>query len=320
MANRPVVLGVVMDPISRIKPYKDSSFAMLLEAQRRGWALRYMELDDLALADGVARARWRPLTVVDERSAWWTLGEAQEGPLADMDVVLMRKDPPFDAEYIASTYILEAAAEAGALVVNDPRALRDIQEKASVARFPHLAPPTLIARDASRFRHFLAEHGRIVMKPLDGMGGSGIFVAAKDDPNLSVIIETLTENGGRYAIAQRYLPAISEGDKRILLVAGEPVPHALARIPAPGESRGNLAAGGRGEVVPLTARDREICAEVAGPLLARGLLFVGLDVIGDHLTEINVTSPTCIREIDAATGSNIAGLLMDAVEARLPPR
>jgi glutathione synthase len=317
MASRQMVLGVVMDPISTIKPHKDSSFAMLLEGQRRGWELRYMELGDLALLDGEAVARWRPLSVVDDESQWFQLGEPQRGPLGDMDAVLMRKDPPFDPEYIAATYILEQAAEAGALVVNDPRALRDIQEKASVAWFPDCAPPTLITRDASMLREFLAEHGRIVLKPLDGMGGTSIFVAAEGDPNLSVIIETLTEDGGRFAIAQRFIPEITEGDKRILLVAGEVVPHALARIPAPGESRGNLAAGGRGVVVPLSERDRWICDQVAGPLLDRGLLFVGIDVIGDFLTEINVTSPTCIREIDAETGSNIAGQLMDAVEARI---
>jgi glutathione synthase len=317
MATRPVVLGVVMDPIAMIKPHKDSSFAMLLEGQRRGWELRYMELGDLALHDGTAVARWRPLQVQDQAQDWYQLGAPQRGQMGDMDVILMRKDPPFDQEYIAATYILEQAAGAGALVVNDPRALRDIQEKASVAWFPDCAPETLITRDAAMLREFLAEHGRIVLKPLDGMGGTSIFVAGEGDPNLSVIIETLTEFGRRYAIAQRFLPEISRGDKRILLVAGDPVPHALARIPAPGESRGNLAAGGRGEVVLLSDRDRQICERVAPSLLERGLLFVGLDVIGDHLTEINVTSPTCIREIDAATGSNIAGQLMDAVEARI---
>ena len=317
MATRPVVLGVVMDPISTIKPQKDSTLAMLLEAQSRGWELRYMELADLALHDGAAVARWQPLQVRDEATGWWQFSEPQDGPMGSMDVILMRKDPPFDSEYVAATYILERAADAGVLVVNDPRALRDVQEKASVAWFPECAPPTLITRDAKRLRSFLAEHGRMVMKPLDGMGGTSIFVVGEGDPNLSVVIETLTEHGHRYAVAQRYLPEISQGDKRILLVAGEPVPHALARIPAPGESRGNLAAGGRGEVVPLSDRDRWICAQVAGPLLERGLLFIGLDVIGEYLTEINVTSPTCIREIDAATGSNIAGQLMDAVEARI---
>jgi glutathione synthase len=323
MAIRPVVLGVVMDPISTIKPHKDSTFAMLLAARSRGWELRYMELADLALHDGAAVARWRPLQVHDRSSDWWELGEPQDGPMAGvggadgMDVILMRKDPPFDSEYVAATYILECAMDAGALVVNHPRALRDVQEKVSVARFPECAPPTLVTRDAGRLRAFLAEHGRMVLKPLDGMGGTSIFVVGEDDPNLSVVIEVLTDHGERFAIAQRYLPEISQGDKRILLVAGEPVPHALARVPAPGESRGNLAAGGHGVVVPLSDRDRWICEQVAAPLLERGLLFVGLDVIGDYLTEINVTSPTCIREIDAATGSDIAAQLMDAVEARI---
>lgn len=306
-----------MDPIGSIKIHKDSSFAMLLAAQQRAWSLWYMELGDLALVDGEAWAWMRALRVRDHPGNWYELGEAERRPLKELDAVLMRKDPPFDMEYVIATYVLERASEAGCLVVNDPRALRDANEKVFTSRFAHCAPPTLVTRQAADIRAFLADQGAIVLKPLDGMGGSSIFVVRPGEPNLSVIIETLTEQGQRYCMAQRYLPEIREGDKRVLLVDGEPVPFCLARIPAPGETRGNLAAGARAEVRPLSPREREIAEQVGAELRERGILFAGLDVIGDYLTEVNVTSPTCIRELDAAQGLDIAGSLMDCLAARL---
>lgn len=312
-----VRLGVVMDPIGSIATYKDSTFAMLLAAQARGWEVRYMELADLYLDGGTAMARHRGLRVTDARHDWYAFGDAETAPLGELDVILMRKDPPFDTEYIYATYLLEQAAEAGALVVNRPQALRDTNEKLSIARFPQCAPPTLVTRDAARLRAFAAEHGDVILKPLHGMGGTSVFRLRPGDPNLSVVIETLTGHGTAYAMAQRFIPEIAAGDKRILLVDGQPVPYALARIPAPGETRGNLAAGATGLGVALTERDRWICAEVGPWLRERGLLFVGLDVIGDYLTEINVTSPTCIRELDAQYGLDIAGQLLDCIAARL---
>lgn len=303
----PRTLGVVMDPITAIKPHKDTTLAMLLAAQRRGWALAYLEPTDLFLADGVTHGRWRTLTVHDRASDWWEFGAEQVAPLHQLDLLLMRQDPPFDTEYLYATQLLELAQRAGLTVVNDPRSIRDCNEKLFAQWFPQVCAPTLVTRDAARIRAFLAAHGRIVVKPLDGMGGSGVFVLGRDDPNLGVILETGTAHGRRSLMAQRYLPEIAQGDKRILMVHGEPVPFALARIPAPGESRGNLAAGGRGEARALTARDREIAATVGPELQRRGLAFVGLDVIGEHLTEINVTSPTCVRELDAACGLDIAG-------------
>ena len=313
-------IGVVMDPIATIKPAKDTTLALLLEAQRRGWTLVYMELGDLYLESGAAWARQRPLAVKDDPQHWFALEDGSEAPLSELDVILMRKDPPFDMEYIYATYILERAQFAGTLVVNRPESLRDVSEKAYTAWFPECCPPTLIARDMARLRRFVHEQGEAVIKPLDGMGGASIFRTRKDDPNLSVILETLTAHGRRFALAQRYLAAISDGDKRILLVDGQPVPYALARIPAAGEARGNLAAGGRGEGRPLTDRDYWICDQVGPTLRKKGLLFVGLDVIGDSLTEINVTSPTCVRELDRQFGLNIAGLLMDAIERQLGER
>jgi len=313
-------IGVVMDPIATIKPAKDTTLALLLEAQRRGWTLVYMELGDLYLEGGAPWARQRPLAVKDDPSGWFTLAGGSDAPLGELDVILMRKDPPFDMEYIYATYILERAQLAGTLVVNRPESLRDVSEKAYTAWFPECCPPTLIARDMARLRRFIHEQGEAVVKPLDGMGGASIFRTRKDDPNLSVILETLTAHGHRFALAQRYLAAITDGDKRILLVDGQPVPYALARIPAAGEARGNLAAGGRGEGRPLTDRDYWICDQVGPTLRKKGLLFVGLDVIGDSLTEINVTSPTCVRELDRQFGLNIAGLLMDAIERQLGER
>lgn len=308
-----LTVGVIMDPIAQIKPSKDTTLAMLLECQRRGWKLRYMELEDLFLRDGEALARQRALRVADSLSNWFELGETQEGPLTQMDVILMRKDPPFDMQYIYATYLLERAEHAGVLVVNRPDSLRDVSEKAYTAWFAQCCPPTLISADMQRLRNFLTEQADIVVKPLDGMGGMSVFRIRQGDVNTSVILETITERGTRFVMAQRYLPQIVEGDKRILLIDGEPVPYALARIPAAGEARGNLAAGGRGEGRPLTERDRWICAQVGPVMRDKGMYFVGLDVIGDYLTEINVTSPTCARELDKQYGLNIAGMLMDRI-------
>jgi glutathione synthase len=310
-----VRLGVVMDPIAEIAPYKDTTLALLLAAQRRGWQVEYLELGDLYLRDGTARGRRRALHVEDRANDWWEFGAAHDGPLAELDVILMRKDPPFDGEYLYATHLLEMAQRDGALVVNDPAALRDCNEKLFAQWFPQCCPPTLVSRDAARLRAFHAEQGKVVLKPLDAMGGAGVLVLGPGDPNLGSAIELLTAHGTRTIMAQRWIPEIAQGDKRILLVAGEPVPYALARIPAAGEARGNLAAGGRGEGRPLTERDRWIAAQVGPALRERGLLLVGLDVIGDHLTEVNVTSPTCARELDAEFGLDIGGQFIDAVAA-----
>ena len=316
--SRPLTLGVVMDPIGDIKPYKDTTLAMLLAAQARGWTLLYMEQADLYLLQGEARARYRELSVRDDPHDWHTFGSEHDGPMAGaMDLVLMRKDPPFDVEYIYSTYILERAETAGVLVVNKPQSLRDANEKGFTAWFPQCCPPTLMTRDMGRMRSFLKQHRKIVVKPLDGMGGSQVFVLSEGDPNISVALETLTDSGQCLAMAQLYLPEIKAGDKRILVIDGEPVPYALARVPAPGESRGNLAAGGKGVGVALTERDRWLVGQVAPTLREKGLLFVGLDVIGDWLTEINVTSPTCVRELDALYKLDIAGQFMDKLAMRL---
>ncbi|RME36005.1 MAG: glutathione synthase [Gammaproteobacteria bacterium] len=320
MTSTPIRLGVVMDPIAAINPVKDSTLAMLLAAQRRGWELHYMEPGDLYLRDGEAFARRRSLAVRDDQQEWYGFTGEQEGPLSGLDLILMRKDPPFDMEYIYTTYLLERAEQEGVLVVNRPQSLRDANEKLFTAWFPQCCAPTLVCRDMGRLRAFIAEQGEAVLKPLDGMGGASIFRLAEGDPNTSVVLETLTRHGTRTIMAQRYLPEIVEGDKRILLVDGEPVDHALARIPAAGETRGNLAAGGRYEGRELSARDRWICGQVGPELRRRGLVFVGIDVIGDYLTEVNVTSPTCIRELDALYGLDIAGTLMQALERRLCSR
>lgn len=309
-------LGVVMDPISAIAPYKDTTLAMLLEAQRRGWSLHYLELADLSLRSGRPWGHSAALEVRDDNADWYALGARREHPLAELDAVLMRKDPPVDSEYLYATYILEAAEAEGVQVVNRPRGLRDVQEKLAIAYFPQCCTATVVEMRAQPLRAFLREHRRAVLKPLHGMGGESIFVVEDGDPNTSVIIETLSRRGTRYVMAQRYLPEIRDGDRRVLLVDGEPVPYALARIPAAGESRGNLAAGGRGVARPLTERERWIAAEVAPFLHERGILFAGLDVIGESLTEINVTSPTCVRELDAQCGLNIAGMLFDVIERR----
>jgi len=313
-------MAIVMDPIGSIKTHKDSSFAMLLAAQARGWTLLYMEQQDLFLRGGEAFAMTRSVVVRDQAGDWFKLGEPQEMRLGELDVILMRKDPPLDMEFIYTTHLLEQAERAGALVVNRPSALRNCNEKLFAAQFPDCCAPNLVSRDPARLRSFLDEYGDIILKPLDGMGGASVFRIQADDPNISVILETLTALGQRTAMAQQFIPEISAGDKRILMVDGEPVPYALARIPAKGETRGNLAAGGRGEGIELSERDRWICSQVGPELRARGLLFVGLDVIGDYLTEINVTSPTCIRELDHLYDLDIAGQLMDSIQAKLTSR
>lgn len=313
-------LGIVMDPIASIAFKKDSSLAMLLAAQARGWSLFYMEQQDLYQKDGIARARTSPVQVFDNPLNWFKLDAEQDIALSELDVILMRKDPPFDNEFVYSTYLLEQAEQAGVLVVNRPQSLRDCNEKLFATQFPQCTPATLVSRRADILRDFAREQRDIILKPLDGMGGSSIFRHSEGDPNLSVILETLTAHGHQQIMAQAYLPAIKEGDKRILMIDGEPVDYCLARIPAAGETRGNLAAGGRGEARPLTERDRWIAAQVGPTLRAKGLLFVGLDVIGEHLTEINVTSPTCIREIDNAFGTRIGEQLMAVIAAKLAER
>ncbi|MCX8048105.1 MAG: glutathione synthase [Methylohalobius sp.] len=313
----PVEIGVVMDPIETINIHKDSTFAMLLEAQARGWVLFYMEMSDLYLRDGRTHARMRRLRVQRDERCWYGFEGQYDRPLDALDVILMRKDPPFDQEYIYVTYLLECAESRGTLVINHPRALRDANEKLFTAWFPHCCAPTLVARDPRKFREFIREQGEIILKPLDGMGGASIFYVHPSDPNISVILETMTLKGRRFVMAQKYLPQIMEGDKRILLINGQPVPYALARIPATGEVRGNLAAGGRAEGRALTERDRWICAQVGPELRRRGLVFVGLDVIGEYLTEINVTSPTCIQELDKLFGLNISAQLMNEIEGMI---
>ncbi len=312
-------VGVLMDPIGAIKVAKDTSLAMLLEAGRRGHSLHYFEQGDLALRDGLPWVRSATLSVRDDPRDWYTLGQPQWRDLRGLDVVLMRKDPPVDEQFIYDTMVLEIAQRAGVMVVNDPQALRDCNEKLFALAFPQCIAPSLVARDPAELRRFAAEHDEIVLKPLDGMGGRGIFRVRHGDSNLNSMLETLLGGdshgvGRQLVIAQKYIPEISAGDKRILVVDGEPVPYALARIPQGDEFRGNLAAGGRGEGVPLSERDRWIVAQVAPELRRRGLLFVGLDVIGDYLTEINVTSPTCVRELDTQFGLNIAGELFDVIE------
>ncbi|WP_407293177.1 glutathione synthase [Stutzerimonas zhaodongensis] len=315
-----VRVGIIMDPIAQIAFKKDSSLAMLLAAQARGWTIYYMEQRDLYQLGGQARGRMCPISVFNDPQHWYEMGEEIDSPLAELDVILMRKDPPFDSEYVYATYLLELAEQTGTLVVNRPQSLRDCNEKFFATQFPQCTPPTVVSRRSDILREFAREQRDIILKPLDEMGGASIFRHREGDPNLSVILEVLTEHGSRQIMAQRYIPAITAGDKRILMIDGEPVPYCLARIPAAGETRGNLAAGGRGVAQPLSERDKEIAAIVGPELRKRGLLFVGLDVIGDFLTEINVTSPTCIREIDNAFDTRIAERLMDVIAARLQSR
>lgn len=304
-------IGVVMDPIRGINYKKDSTLAMLLEAQSRNWELFYMEQHDLYIDHDVARAKMKPLKVYADANNWYQLDEASDLPLDTLDVILMRKDPPFDMNYIYSTYILEKAEEKGTIIINKAQSLRDANEKLFTNNFAQCMPPTLVSSQTEHIQKFYKEHKDIILKPLDGMGGASVFRIKEGDSNLSVIIETLTENGTKLTMAQRFIPEITQGDKRILLINGEPVPYALARIPAKGETRANLAAGGEGVGVELTDRDRWICEQVAPLLKAKGLIFVGIDVIGDYLTEVNVTSPTCIRELDKQYNINISALLMD---------
>ncbi|MET0355979.1 MAG: glutathione synthase [Cellvibrio sp.] len=309
-------VGVVMDPISKIKFYKDTTLALLLAAQSRGWSLHYMEQSDLYLLQGEARATMSNLSVKNDPDDFFCLGVSEDRALVDLDVILMRKDPPFDNEFIYSTYILEAAQKQGVLVVNDPRSLRDCNEKIFATQFPQCCPPVLVSSDSVKLRKFHQEHNDVIFKPLDGMGGTSIFRCRQDDPNVGVILETLTNHGRQTIMAQRYIPEIAQGDKRILVIDGEPVPYCLARIPAKGETRGNLAAGGTGVAQPLSEQDRWIVSQVAPKLQEKGLLFVGLDVIGNYLTEINVTSPTCAREIDKAYDTRIGDRLMNAIARR----
>lgn len=308
---------VVMDPISGIKTTKDTTFALLLEGQRRGHRLHYVRPGGLFLRDGEAWAVTAALEVRDDPADWFSLGDYAALQLGENQAVLMRTDPPVDANYLHDTQLLDFARRQGALIVNDPRGLRDFNEKLAALEFPECCPPTLVSRDSAELKAFVNEHGQAVLKPLDGMGGRSIFRAAAGEPNLNVILETLTEGGKHLAMAQRYLPEITDGDKRVLLVDGTPVDYALARIPQGDEFRGNLAVGGRGEGRPLTERDRWIAAQVGPEMKRRGMLFVGLDVIGDWMTELNVTSPTGVRELDKQFGLNIAGLLFDAIEARV---
>jgi len=307
-----------MDPIGAIKPAKDSTLRILLAAQARGWELFYAELKDLWLRDGIAWGRLAPLKVMDDSTRWFSLGRSASSKLGDFDVILMRKDSPFDTEYIYSTYILDRAQLQGALVCNRPQGLRDMNEKVYTAWFPECCAPTLITRDMHDMGEFLSEHGKAVCKPLDGMGGKSIFVLEQGDKNRNVVFETLTDYGTRYAIVQRYLPEIvTAGDCRIILVDGEPVPFALMRIPNPEDNRGNLAAGARAESRALNDRDRWLCAQIGPKLRAAGMIFVGLDVIGDYVTEINVTSPTGIRELNTKHAIDIGAMLVDAIDKTL---
>jgi len=308
-------VAVLMDPIQKLKIHKDSTFAMLLEAQRRGIEIHVCEQKDLGLRNGRAWLRTRITRVIDDPAGWYEQAAPEVHDASDFDWILLRKDPPFDGEYLYDTQMLERAEALGVTVVNRPSALRDANEKLFTALFPQCCPPTLVARLPDDLREFVAEHGNCVVKVLDSMGGTSIFRVQPGDPNLNVIFETVTLEGTQAAMIQRYIPEIVDGDKRILVIDGEPVPYALARIPKAGEFRGNLAKGGSGRGQPLSERDRWICAEVGPELRRRGLIFVGLDVIGNYLTEVNVTSPTCIRELDAQFGLNIAGLLFDRLEA-----
>lgn len=313
-----VKVGIVMDPIESISYKKDSSLAMLWAAQRKGWEIWYMEQKDLYLRDGRVLAKMAPMTVEMNPEKWFERGEYQVEEVGSLDVVLMRKDPPFDNEFSYTTHLLElAAAQGKTLMVNRPQALRDYNEKIFATHFPQCCPPVLVTRRDDLLRAFHAEFKDVIFKPLDGMGGASIFRIQEQGVNLGVIIETLTKFGSETIMAQKYLPEIVDGDKRILMIDGEPVPYGLSRIPTNGETRGNLAAGGRGEGRPLTERERWIAAQVGPTLKAQGILFAGLDVIGDYLTEVNVTSPTCIRELDNQFGLDIGMQLMDVIEAKL---
>lgn len=308
-------LGIIMDPIESIKVYKDSSFAMLLAAQKKGWHIHYMQPRDLYLNNSRVYGSRQSLRVFDDKQHWYELTHPGDIELGKLDIILMRKDPPFDLEYIYTTYLLDLAQQQGALVVNKPASLRDANEKLFITQFPQCCTDTLVSGDIRRLRAFVQQHKDVILKPLNGMGGASIFRVTPGDPNLSVILETITQHGSTTVMAQKYIAEITNGDKRILMINGEAVPYALARMPAPGETRGNLAAGGTGIGMPLTEREQWICQQVGPTLKKMGLIFVGLDVIGDYLTEINVTSPTCIRELDQQFNLDIAMQLMNCLEA-----
>jgi glutathione synthase len=307
-------LAFILDPLETIKTYKDSSYAMMREAARRGHLLAVLHQEDLLWKNGRVSAFVRDLQLTDDPHHWYRAGERAESALEAFDIVLMRKDPPFDMEYVYSTYLLELAQVQGARIVNDPRAIRDFNEKLAIAKFAQFTVPTLVTRDESLIRAFLAEHGDVILKPLDGMGGASVFRLHRQDHNIGVVVETLTHYGRRTIMVQRFIPEIAQGDRRVLVIDGEPVPYSLARIPKPGETRGNLAAGGKGVAQSLTDREREIALTLGPSLKRQGLMLVGLDVIGGWLTEVNVTSPTCMREIEDQTGFNVAGMMIDALE------
>ncbi len=312
-----IKLGVVMDPIESITVKKDTTLAMLLAAQNRGWVIHYMQQSDLFMDQGQMFGKMQTLSVMDDEKKWFTLGSKSDQALTEMDFILMRKDPPFDLDYVYATYLLERAQKHGTLIVNNPQSLRDCNEKMFPTLFPQCCTHFLVASSEEKLKAFHQKHEDVIYKPLDGMGGTSIFRVKNDDPNLSVIIETLTERGNRQVMAQKFIPEIRDGDKRILMIDGNPVEYALARIPAAGESRGNLAAGGSGIAQELSERDRWICNQVSATLKEKGLLFVGLDIIGEYLTEINITSPTCVREIDRALNLDIASDLMDCIQQKL---
>ena len=312
-------LAFIADPLASFKLAKDSTYAMMVEAAKRGHELYFALQEGLMWKGGRVLGEFSRLALTGTKDSWYRAEAPKETPLAQFDAVLMRKDPPFDAEYVASTWLLELAQREGAKVFNDPRAMRDHSEKLAIAKYAAFAAPTLVTRLDAQIQEFIDEQGDVVLKPLDGMGGESVFRVTAGDPNRNVIIETLLRDGAKSVMAQRYIPEIRDGDKRILVIAGEPVPHCLARIPKPGETRGNLAAGGIGVARPISARDREIAQAVGGELASAGIVFAGLDVIGDWLTEINVTSPTCFREITDQTGFNVAGMFIDALEAACRP-
>lgn len=315
--TKQVVVGVVMDPIADIAYKKDTTLALLLAAKKRGWKLKYMEMDDLYLRQGKAWAKMADLDVFANPEKWFELGEAKASSMAELDILLMRKDPPFDGDFLNSTWLLEAAEREGVLVVNKAQSLRDCNEKLFAQEFPECCPPTLVSSNSELIREFYKEHQDIILKPLDGMGGAGVFRVAADGMNLGAIIEQLTDNNRQLIMVQKYLPEIKDGDTRILVINGEAVPYGLARVPMAGETRGNLAAGGSGIARELTERDYWIVEQVAAALKEKDLMFVGLDVIGDYLTEINVTSPTCVRELDDQCGLDIGGQLMAYLAERL---
>ena len=317
---KPIILAVLMDDISSIKPIKDSSFAMMLEAQKRGWDIYTFDSTDMFYGDGKVIANARKTFVKDSEHEWYKCEATEELQLTNIDVVFMRKDPPFDMDYIYATYLLEQAEDSGVLVMNKPSSLRDANEKLFALNFPDCIPETLVSSNIEKLSEFISKIKTAVVKPLDGMGGTDIFKLAKGDKNIEEVLLKITNQGSRYIMAQEFLPEIKDGDKRILLINGRPVDYALARIPAEGNFKGNLAAGAKGVGQPLSERDRYLCSQIAPMLIEKELMFVGLDVIGDYITEINVTSPTCIRELDSQFNLNISSILLDEVEVKLALR